>query len=123
MDDIKEFNIKELSKFKKEENLSKETKDKESDKEKNNEREKDKKIDEENEINYIDIIILEERIVRAFTKNGNIHIFDIDDKTFVGKNILSQKIHDKKIVAIDNFKNIKNKFITCDEKDKNMEID
>ena len=126
-EDIKEFNIKELSKFKKEENIPKETKDNKSDKENNKEEKKDnknndkeekneKKEDKKNKINYIDIIILEERIICAFTEDGHIHIFDIDDKTFVGKYILSQKVHDEKIVAVDNIKKTKNKFVTCDEK-------
>ena len=58
LEDIKEFNIKELSKFKKEENLSKEAKDKKSDKDNSKEEEKNNKNkDKKNKITYINMMI------------------------------------------------------------------
>ena len=96
---LKEFNIKEISSMKKE--IEK------------NDNEKEKKED----IIYNNIVILEENLICACTNDGFIHIFEVDKKSFKGKIILSEKVHEKNIVGLDNFKNIKNKFVTCDEKD------
>ena len=101
--DIKEFTIKEISSFKNENIKEKNKKQNENEKKKN--------------INYINIIILEDNLVCACTNDGFIHIFEIDKQSFKGKIILSEKVHENIVVGLDNFKNTKNKFVTCDEKE------
>lgn len=106
MKNIKDFNIKEISNIKYDEEI----------KNKNNLNNNDKKDDKnENEkISYNGIILLEDKKVCCSTENGYIHIFEINKETFEGKNILSQKAHEKNIICLDNIKNTSNRFVTLD---------
>lgn len=62
------------------------------------------------------IILLKESIICAGTEDGFIHLFDFDKTTLKSKNILAQKVHEKGVISLDNIKNTKHKFVTCDEK-------
>ncbi len=113
MEDINEFNIKEISTIKKEENISNKT---------NNNKKNQKDEDDSDESNenkyktkYIDIIVLNQGLVCACTEDGYVDIFNIDKSSFSGKYIWSQKVHENNVVALDIIKKEKNKFITCDE--------
>jgi hypothetical protein len=105
MEDIKDFNIKEISNIKKEKAdiNKKEIEGKDKDK-------------EEEEPKYVGIILLEERIICACNEKGYIHFFNLDNDSFKGALLLSVKAHDKQIISVDNIKNTRNKFVTCDEK-------
>ena len=98
------IDIKELATLKKEEVKN----EQESNKEEANE---DKKI------KFIDIIVLNNKIIVGGDEKGDILLFELDNLNSNGKFILSKKAHDKELIALDNFKNIKNKFVTCDNND------
>jgi hypothetical protein len=76
-----------------------------------------KENEEETKINFIDIIALDKNIIVGGSENGEIHLFEIDNSFLNGKCILSIKAHEKKMISMDKIKSIKNKFITCDQKD------
>ena len=100
------INIKELATIKKEEEEVK--------------NEQEPKKDESNKgkkIEFMDIIVLINKIIVGGDEKGNIHLFELDNLNSNGKFILSKKIHEKTLIALDNLKNTKNKFVTCDEKE------
>ena len=111
MEDLNEFNIKEISTIKKKEKTS----NKKNNIEKNKKDEDDSDDSDKNKTKYIDIIVFNQGLVCACTEDGYVDIFNIDKPSFSGKYILSQKVHEKKVVALDIIKKEKNKFITCDE--------
>ena len=58
---------------------------------------------------------LNDNIILGGAENGEIHIFEVDNKNLKGKLILTQKAHDNKLISLDKIKDKKNKFVTCDE--------
>ena len=99
------INIKELATLKKEE--VKEVKE---------EKEiKKEEVDKDKKIKFIDIIVLNNKIIVGGEEKGKILLFELDNLNSNGKFILSKKAHEKELIALDNYKNIKNKFITCDK--------
>ena len=114
LEDIKNIinihEIKELYSIKKELDKNKELENKTEKKEDEEKDEKNKKI------NIIDILPLCDTIIVAAAENGEIYIYEIDNKNLNGKCILSEKAHETAIVSLDKIKNTKNKFVTCDNK-------
>ena len=105
LEDLKNIiNIKELATLKKEEVKNEQEPQKEEDN-------KDKKI------KFIDIIVLNNKIIVGGDEKGDIHLFEFDNSNSNGKFILSKNVHEKELIALDNLKNTKNKFVTCDEKE------
>ena len=114
MEETNEFNIKEICTIKREIKESDEiTKIKE---EKEKEKDEDNKDDDKKKIKYMGIILLNESIICTGTEDGFIHLFDFDKTTLESKNTLAQKVHEKRVISLDNIKNTKHKFVTCDEK-------
>ena len=104
--DLKEFKLKEINTFKKEE----EEKSKETQitiKKEKDEQEKKKKT------KYVGIILLNKNIICACSEDGYIHIFNLENSNLNGKYILSKKAHEQ-IISLDNIKNSTNTFVTCD---------
>ena len=105
LEEIKDMiNIKELATLKKEEEKIEQELNKE-------EENGDKKI------KFIDIIVLNNKIIVGGDEKGYVHLFELDNLNSNGKFILSKKVHEKELIALDNLKNTKNKFVTCDEKE------
>ena len=74
------------------------------------------KVEEKNKkINIIDILALNNNIIIDSLENGEIYIFEIDNKNLNGKFILSQKAHENTLISLDKIKDKKNKFVACDE--------
>ena len=135
LEDLKNLiDIKELYTFKKEKEKEKKLKIEEKGKKPDAEKKEKEKEEEEKEIkpdieskeeeekedkkiNYIDLLLLNENIVIGASDNGEIYIFEINNKALNGKYILSKKAHDQGIVSIDKIKNKKNKFVTCGGKE------
>ena len=85
-----------------------------------NEQEKKEKTEEEkknNKIIIVDIIRLNDNMILGGDEKGNIHLFELDKSKSNGKFILSKKAHENALISLDNIKNTKNKFVTCDEKE------
>lgn len=80
-----------------------------------NKEEVDKDKDEDKKIKFIDIIVLNNKIILGRDEKGDIHLFELDNLNSNGKFILSKKVHEKELISFDYFKNIKNKFATCDK--------
>ena len=110
---IKEFNIKEITTLKLNEEHIKSEIQKIIKKEKGGE--KEEKEEKKRKTIYIGIIVVNNNIVCACSKDGSIHLFLLDDSYLNGKHILSKKIHDKEVISVDNLKNTKDKFVTCDK--------
>ena len=77
-------------------------------------KEENKKDNKNEKINIIDILVLNSNIIIGGAENGEIYIFEIDNKNLTGKCILTQKAHESVIISLDKIKNTKNKFVTCD---------
>ena len=110
LDDIKNLiNIQEIKELYTLKNEPDKKGKKEKEKEEEEEEEKQKKI-------YIkEILALNDNIILGGAENGEIHIFEVDNKNLKGKLILTQKAHDNKLISLDKIKDKKNKFVTCDE--------
>ena len=104
LEDIKEFNLKEVGKIVKDEKLIVKKIEKKEDENKYT-----------REFGYTGIIILNEKIICAFSEDGFIFTFQIEKNCLGGKHLLTTKAHEKKIISSDIIKNPENKFITCDE--------
>ena len=118
LDDIKDITniqeIKEIYSIKIEPNKNKESEIKKEEVKDN--KKEDENDDENKKINIIDILPLCYTKIVAAAENGEIYIYEIDNKNINVKFILCQKAHDKTIVSLDKMKNTKNKFVTCDDK-------
>ena len=84
---------------------------------KNEQEKKEEKEDENKKINFINIILLNHNMILGGDEKGNIHLFELDNSKSNGKFILSKKAHENTIISLDNLKDTKNKFVTCDEKE------
>ena len=96
MEEIEEFQIKEINKIEK--NL-------------NNIKEKEKEI----ENRFIGMILLNENNICTCSENGYIHIFHIQKNSFNGEHLLSIKAHEENIISLDKMKDKSFKFVTSDE--------
>ena len=97
------INIKELSTIKIDSNNEQEKKEKAGEKKENN------------KIIIVDIIRLNDNMIIVGDEKGDVHLFELDKSKSNGKFILSKKAHEKTLISLDNIKNTKNKFVTCDE--------
>ena len=104
LEDIKEFNLKEIGKIIKDEKLIVK---------KNLKKEEEDKY--EKKIGYKGIIILMKKILCAFSEDGYIYTFKIEENCLSGKHLLTTKAHEKQIISADIIKTSENKFVTCDE--------
>ena len=74
-----------------------------------------KEDDYEKKFGYTEIIILNPKIVCAFSEDGYIYTFKIDDSCMSGAHLFTIKAHENKIISSDIIKSDINKFITSSE--------
>jgi hypothetical protein len=97
IEDIKEFEIKEIGTIEKNINkIEKNKKESESDK------------------RFIGMILLNDNNICTCSNNGYINIFHIKKSSFNGEHLLSIKAHEKEIIALDKMKDNSLKFVTLD---------